>query len=315
MTLAVATTVPDPAAGATPAPGAAARPGVPLAPGGDNWTRLKFETSNAVASAETDIVLSVVDSEQFRDLAAQAPTRIEPAGPEVVEVSISTVFDLPIVGKRRSFISAWFDQSTAAVLQRVNERRGRKPKHKVTRFGHQGLFISRANPASSSERGEPPADWSIRDEDFVSYSAAQDQCEIVSDFAALLLLVSRPQVTQQDAEADICVVDNNELFRVVVREVGSEQMEASYVAHIGPHSTELSGDRDMVHVVVRGESIETGSSETAEFLGLRGDIDIYLDARTRMPLQVSGSVPVFGRIDFRMVEAWIEPGKNNYATH
>jgi hypothetical protein len=47
----------------------------------------------------------------------------------------------------------------------------------------------------------------------------------------------------------------------------------------------------------------TGNTdEDFELLGLRGNIDLALDAETRTPLMLSGSVPIFGKVTLRLTE-------------
>ncbi|MFN2329154.1 MAG: hypothetical protein ABR612_09575 [Chromatocurvus sp.] len=281
---------------------------------GNHWSRLVFQASNAVASAQAEISLTALDSDEFPDLAAQPESRLSPSAAGVLEVAVATEFQLPIVGKRHAYFSAWFDRGTAAVLQRVNERRGKRPKYKVTRFGRDGLYTRRANPDSSEERLEPPVDWSNRKENSVTYKNGRGVCDVVTDFVALLTVYS-PAILADDTPPDICVVDNDELFLLSLKRSDVERLNTSFVAHVEGSRNQVEGSRDVLRVTVRGKPLLPGAVESPEFLGLSGDISLLFDASTRIPIKISGTVPILGRVSFDMAEVWIEKASDDVGVH
>jgi len=50
---------------------------------------------------------------------------------------------------------------------------------------------------------------------------------------------------------------------------------------------------------------EGEGEESAAFLGREGDVYFYIDKYSRTPLQVSGSIPVLGKVKFKLTDKWV----------
>jgi hypothetical protein len=45
-----------------------------------------------------------------------------------------------------------------------------------------------------------------------------------------------------------------------------------------------------------------GEDEDFSFLGLKGDITIFIDSGSGIPIQISGDIPTIGRVDLKLYD-------------
>jgi hypothetical protein len=43
-------------------------------------------------------------------------------------------------------------------------------------------------------------------------------------------------------------------------------------------------------------------------MGLKGDFDIFIDKVSRIPVRISGKIPGFGKVEFKLGEVQMSPG-------
>ena len=124
----------------TASSGLAAPAGARLEPG---WSRLTFKYSNFAVEAQADFVRQVMSSTDFTRSSTSMPGQLLPSGATVARITANSIFDLPILGRRRNDVLLWFDPVNYAALQSIRQRIGRKPKYKVSRYTESGVHRSK----------------------------------------------------------------------------------------------------------------------------------------------------------------------------
>jgi hypothetical protein len=93
--------------------------------------------------------------------------------------------------------------------------------------------------------------------------------------------------------------------------MGLERLQVSYVAKLEDVENRVNNEIDAVRILVtaRAGDVAGGPLEPFEVLKLRGDIEIFLDETSRLPVRIRGNVPDLGDIDLRLTEATLSKSK------
>jgi hypothetical protein len=188
------------------------------------------------------------------------------------------------------------------VLQRDKLRPGKNPYRKIYRFADDGAFRIRLEPANHAEAEQSSEHWTKIKESFYAYDGASSGCAAVSEPTLLLYRVPVLDLETGGKAVSECVFLDDSLYRVRLEPQGRELREVDYSLSAGGAERRVTGNRDVVKVALRVEPLTRGADRADfELLELRGDIAIYLDAVSRVPVALSGERSGFGRIDIPLV--------------
>jgi hypothetical protein len=91
------------------------------------------------------------------------------------------------------------------------------------------------------------------------------------------------------------------VHRVHVEVTTPETIKVDYQERDGESSVERKGKQQVITLLIRGEALDDGDGEDEfELLGLRGDIIMHMDPKTRAPLQLSGKVKIAGQVTLKI---------------
>ena len=97
------------------------------------------------------------------------------------------------------------------------------------------------------------------------------------------------------------VFSRNHLILVEVTVEGVGKARVDYVETSPSGKRKVKKTVEALRLKIDSRHLDPDSDEgDFEFLGLRGDVEILLDKTTRVPLQVSGRVPVAGSVHIRL---------------
>ena len=267
------------------------------------WVSLDYEAKAMAGRVSTSLVLADASLGELSappyQVLADAPAPIPAERIRVLRVEGRAK---ALLGGYTSEGSIWFDARTGAVLQRDKLRPGRNPYRKIYRFGGDGAFRVRLEPDNQAEAEQSPEHWTKIRENFYSYDGAGSDCAVVSEPTLLLYRVPLLDLETGGKAVSECVFLDDSLYRVRLEPQGRELREVDYRVSDGGAERRVTGNREVVKVALRVEPL-TRAADSADFelLELRGDIAIYLDADSRVPVALSGERSGFGRMDIPLV--------------
>ena len=280
------------------------------ASGGDfpDWSRLSFKYSTFAIKAKTDLVREVIGSADFMQTSTSVPGQLLPSGGTVARITTNSTFDLSIFGSRRSEALLWFDPVSFAALQSSSERVSRSPRVKTSRYAESGVHRSKVKPANRAERRELPESWTNISQSFVDYSLEPGKCVAVTEPIVLLYILSLSAASTSSLDAGICILSDERLHRLVLSEPREVPQQFDYRVHSADGVSETISSTHVLHYTLEstpvGES-QTNKDEPVSFLGLKGNIQFYIDEHSNVPLQVRGSTSLLGRVKFRLTDMWL----------
>jgi len=285
----------------------------PFNPERVTWRRLAFGAKNFFGTVTTDIRLETIRLQEVSDGLITMPqgAAFQPSAGTLFAVSVHSVAD-PLLGSDEDLnITAWYDPKGGNALQRIRLLRGKEIWQKTYRFSDKGVFRLRRIPKGPDEPRLPAENWTDIEKSFYPYPSNDAGCTSVLEPSVLMFLVSAVDPAVQDPPSSLCVFNKKQLHEVRIHREGIKPLKINYLQKSSNQAIRRQTQIDAIRFSCRSRSL-AGPDQEAEpfsFLGLSGDVDIYVDATTRIPVSVSGRIAGFGRIDIQLHEVEMKPKK------
>ncbi len=156
------------------------------------------------------------------------------------------------------------------------------------------------------ERAAELERWSQIDKSAVKYLDRPLACKIVTVPSVLIYVLTAQNFSLDSALSGICLMANKKLHRLQLTAPVSRRLMVDYQAHGRDGTTRRSGEMEVLKVSIQGYPVEQQKDQgTLAFLGLKADLDLYLEASTRIPVQVSGTMSILGRVTYHLSDVWL----------
>lgn len=257
-----------------------------------SWSRLEYSATKFFLSVRTAAEIVPRRSQQLRTELI-APTRGDPmfpAGAEAYELTLATHG----VGTD-VLIRVWFDDQ-GSVLQRSSVYSGKKQWYRIYRYTAEGAYSLKKRPREN-ERGSTHEGWTDTAEDFYPYVRPRDGLLVTEGEVIFYLLATAPLRHVGDSyEFLVFSTHGLDLAKLTVREATTFPIDVEEQSTHGKRT--LNAEVDALHLTLHAQPYNYSSDANQfEFLGLRGDIDVMLDAVRRVPLRVTGQADYLGQIN------------------
>ncbi len=262
------------------------------------WTELRFKASKLMFRATAEIRLQRAQRGEVRaDLIDPEKRRwIDPSD----DRNLLLRADSRVLG-RQSTARLWMASSDVAAFQRDELSRGRR--YKIYRYADTGVYVQTRRPAGG-ERRKPHARWSLVEAAYSPHPIALEAGQRIAEPLALLLVVSAASLDQVGDTAEILVLSKGLLVDVEMQVIARELSSVRYTEVSRAGSREVSGPVDVLRIAVRGRQAgarggrASAGLESADLvlMGLKGDLEMLLDADSKIPLRIVGKIPLLGRV-------------------
>jgi hypothetical protein len=186
-------------------------------------------------------------------------------------------------------IDAQFDPATGRVHSRSRLSRGSGERMKYYQYQENSVLRERRDQPADAD--VPPQDWPVSSSKDIPYPPAAADTVVTSPYL-LLFLAQRLQAQGLDKSQDALVLTDQNFYRARLVSGRGIPIEANYV--VDGRDT-VSGQRDTraVALEIHPEG-ELAEDDDFSLLGLQGDIIIFFDSQSGLPLQVRGQAPRIG---------------------
>ena len=278
-------------------------------PGRIAWRSLSYKVNNIFGKVATDVYLSTSAAEEVADLLITDPTgeALQPSGATVSKLTVHSRI-APLLGLEEILkTQSWFDPNGAGALQRIRLRLGQRKWQRSYRFTQQGVFRLKKIPKDSREENLPLEKWTKIRNHFYLYGDNGLECPQILEPASLLYIVSAIDLTTAHPPLNLCVFNKKQLHLVKVSVGGSQSLQVNYLEKLGDSQTRVDKKIDTIKISFQPLSLAPTDiePEAFSFLGLKGDFDIFIDKTSRIPVQVSGKIAAFGKVDVFLHEVAI----------
>ncbi len=262
------------------------------------WNELNYEVSKLLFSAHSELRLETIGQHEAQQRLAT------PDGGPYTQPGNAGATHLTLTSRglgQRSRVDFFLDHESGTALQRIQLEDAKKKRYKLSRFGRQGVHEHTQRP-TEGERDLSWEQWTDITTTLVPFPSALAPETPICEPSGLLYIVSAAALSAPGDRLEIPCFSKRSVSLVEIVVAEKTQIKVNHTLRRGNRRNHIKGRRDVLRLALRARPLE-GSEAGFQLLGLRGDVDIYLDPGNRVPVQVSGRVPYAGRVRFRLTEA------------
>ena len=272
---------------------------------GVSWSKLGFKITKLMVSVRVEVEAATVATSGLGDawIDSSDGLAIRPRGRDVLAVRLTTTG-----AGQSSVLDLWADPFDWAALQRSSVQKGSRLKdhrYRGYRFVDRGVFSLTRYPLPG-QAGRPAREWSEVEEEFLP--TPRDEWGRVVDGSTLFWIASTVNPTDPEDRAEMRVWLRRGLFYLTLEPRELTQIKVDYQLTSSSGERRVRGLTPVRRYVLAARPLYTDVPQRSfRFAGLSGDIDVYVDVQTRVPVQVSGSLRTLGRGHLKLKEAVLDP--------
>ena len=268
------------------------------------WKHLSYQGKHFLGKMETVVSLAGLPVKEAQRVLIPIPegNPLQASTTHVMVIDVQSAVD-PLFGANDLTGSqAWFIPGDAAALQRIRSRKGDDIWQNTYRFTTKGVYRLRKKPGRADEKKLAPEHWTRIKESFYPYQDKRPGSQVVLEPTVLLYLVSALDFMKQTAPRSLYVFDRKQLHQVKVHVSGRQRLKVSYLEKTLKKDIRREGMIDAVKISFKPRAmvLQNEQPEEFSFMGLKGNFEIYIDAATRIPVQVSGQISRIGKVHIRL---------------
>lgn len=208
--------------------------------------------------------------------------------------------DTKILG-RKSLISLWFDPDGSA-FQRTQTDTGSKKRVKTYRILKNGYYSRQSKP-KEHEVDLPPHKWTQLGEGEKTFNKLPSAGAVIAEPTALYYLVSASNLNKPGDKFQKYIFTKYGIYQLSLHAVDYQNIEVDYKSREGDKKRSISEDEyKTLHIRMNAVPIDPTEKDDFDFLGMKGDIDLYIDPDTRVLVQISGIADILGYTDIQLKE-------------
>jgi len=263
-----------------------------------SWLVLQASRLGSTATAEVKIqsLAAADEAPEFLDSPRSEPLPASGAG--VQKLSVTTTLFL-LGGHRVQFENRlWIDPLTRTPLYLVRTRSGLKDYHQRFRFTRQGVFRLQREPASAEEAGRPSEFWTQIGEHFYPAPPDRELCSKAVETSMLIPLIGALTLERHSAVEPLCVFHKRQFHRVSMHALPIQPISFDYLEKRVGQEARRVGTATADGVFIASRPIGSYRGDVEDFI--RGGSRLYLSSEGRIPLAVSGELPLIGRVEMQL---------------
>ncbi|TDI78168.1 MAG: hypothetical protein E2O81_03215 [Betaproteobacteria bacterium] len=196
---------------------------------------------------------------------------------------------------------AWFNPVTLSAMQYVRQRTGLKDAKKTYRFTDKGVFKFTRQPIDKKESLQIPEKWSAVKERFYPYVPDKIGCLDITVPMPVVYFISASKISDFEKTVTICVFNKKEVIYLDIRKESMESIQLDYIRKKGDQETQRNTLISTYVLSLKARSTTTNRLiSDFTFVGLQGNIKIYIDPETRIPVQLKGDYKGLGEVELKL---------------
>jgi hypothetical protein len=267
------------------------------------WRELRFSASNGWLGASSTLRYEPpVPVAQANLSAPRRGEALQPRGPQVGK--IHAIFEAM---NNTGELDTWFDPKTLGVLQTRRLSQGKNSRLKTQRFLDNGVWRERLEPAEGTQTRDT-AGWTSRSAALIPYPSHPDGG---SPVLTPVMLVTRAAelVRAGRKDSDQLVFTDTQLYHVRLATAPADSIDISFGLVVDGKERHVREIRPAQRVSVIPRLLGTAEEkEPFSLLELTGDIAIFIDTESGLPLRIQGSWMRVGTVPADLARAELVPG-------
>ncbi len=293
-------------AAGNPSRGQAVQP-LHLNPGLVSWKSLLFTATSFSGSAKVEIVLGARDQPALPEQCRRCIDQARKSGvAAATETCLSTSTTIKPTFSVNSFYqtAVWFSPVNGGASRRLRLMKGKKYYLKNYLFTPAGVCRCRQRPANRKEKRLLPESWSDVREALYPFPGRVSTSIPVSESSLILYCLSAATPTPEARPMEIIVFHKKQYHLATLTRTAPIRIQVSYQEMRDGHERQVNEkDRVLEGYRLTSRPLAENNGQAVEefsFMGLTGDIVIYRDPKSRLPVRIDGDLPFIGRVHFNL---------------
>jgi len=219
-------------------------------------------------------------------------------------LSATTTIKPYLAANRFYQTKVWFSPENGTAIRRLRLLKGRKYYLKDYIFSLSGVYRYRKKPADSAEETAKPELWSNTEKTFYSLPGNISTATIISEPSLILYYLAAKTLKPDSKPEEICVFNKKQYYMVKLIRKAPIQLQVDYLEQQDCHNKLVKkGEMNLSRYQLISRPVKEKDETAAErfsFMGLTGEISIYFNEESRIPIRISGDIPFIGRIHFNL---------------
>ncbi len=262
------------------------------------WRELRYTAHKMGMSATVQVRL---DDSAVPERAAAAGSPVSKDG----EVVLESTTHLP---GRVFFARERIDPVDARARRIVDTETGARFHRKMYTLMAHGLLLDMLEPASGSESRLAPERWTRETRSFTPYPRGLAEGAVITGPIGLLYAASAASLTAPGDALTVLVLVQTHVERVTLRVDRVATVALDFQERSGSAVREVHEQLSALRLVAQSRPVDPSSESAFRIFGLGGDVELVWDPIRRLPVEISGSVKVLGRVHVRLVSATLRAG-------
>lgn len=267
-----------------------------LDPSRVQWQQISLEARKFIFSASTQVKIDLVDSTRLQAISVDQGVPVAPA---------VQILELHAISRGLGIHSdsvLWIDPFSGAALQYEVEDRGRRRRQRIYRYTNEGAFHRTRHPAKG-EAGNPPETWTDVNSGLMPY-APEAVDEVIVDPVSLLYIISASHLNEPGDTLQMIAFARHQTTRLTLTVEERSGIDTALSGHLAGIDIPGCGQpAEVLLVRLSSEPLASQGDSKFSFLGLRSDIDIWIDPVTRLPIRITGKAKIIGRVIVNLIAA------------
>jgi hypothetical protein len=188
-----------------------------------------------------------------------------------------------------------FDPISGGIKERDRLSKGKEQRLKTFSYGPD--FVMRERREPNGAPAAPVTDWPVTNKQQIVYPAGVKE-RVLTNPHLLILLAQRLQAQGPGSSLDVAVHTDFNFYRVRLTCGNGIPVDVNY-AIIGGKN--VKGRRDTIAVALKATPLDTQDDiDDFSLLGLQGQIILFFDKASGLPVQVRGTAPRIGATDINL---------------
>ena len=266
------------------------------------WKHLSFKGKEVFAKLAAEVELTSPSKSEldtaFIPSSQGIPIAITKSGALIIDTKISVK---SIFAKVKLQNIAWFDPVTLSTMQYVRQRIGLKDAKKIYRFTDKGVFRLTKQPIDKNQIIQLPEKWSAVNERFYPYDQEKKGCVNITVPMPVIYLISASKVSDSEKPVTVCVFNKKETIYLDIQKESVETVQLNHIEIKGDEVIQRNASISAEVLSLKARSVSSGQTmNNFTLVGLQGNIKVYIDRESRVPVQLSGDYQGLGEIKLKL---------------
>ena len=263
------------------------------------WKNLRYNASKFFVSFNAKVQYQLLTKAQA-NLSLKDKNKTDKINWQTTNVNPQITLETDVLGIHSTINLLMNEQSKA--LQRTSLSTGRKNYYHQLNYGTKNISSIKSRPKDKKEKHLNYTQWSNKNEKTYPLSA-NDKVLPLTETEAIFYLISAAKLEKTGDHYTSYIYDKNGTIQLNFDAEAMTKLKVKYRAHFNKKTKRIKTKINVLRIRVSASRYHDAKQNSHfSFLGYKGDIDLYIDVKKRIILQIKGKIDYVGTVSIKLKE-------------